>query len=512
MRTILIVDDEPFVRDSLRDLLEQEGFGAETASSRAEAVDSLKSHAIDAVVTDLSMPGGDGLSIITHVRQQSRTTPVILLTGVGTISDAVSAMKAGAYDFVQKPVDPDQFVLLLRRAIEHRDLLREVQFLRHTVQDLRGPVEMVGESPEFRRVLSLIAQVAPTDATVLLTGESGTGKELIAAEIHRQSGRAHRNLVCVNCSAVSESLFESEFFGHRRGAFTSAVENRAGRFAEAEAGTLVLDEISTLGPAMQAKLLRVLETGEYAVVGESRTRVADVRVIAISNEDLEALSREGKFRADLYYRLNVFPIEVAPLRDRKEDIPRLAPYFLDRARPPGPSEDPLSETALDVLAAYDWPGNVRELRNVIERAVILSGKRTPDAALFRDILGSRGGSGEEPYGEDLNIRQRTAELERRLVLEAVSRAGGRKREAAELLGIDPRNLAYYLRKHDVAGEAREGRPGDASGGQLSSCWPPRARGASRHATRLGSPATPRFSPRRRGRRHRRRSSPPVSRT
>ena len=462
-RSILIVDDETFVRESLVDLLENEGYGTFTASNAPEALKILGTEAVSAIVTDLRMPGGDGLSLLEEARRQSIEVPVILLTGVGTVPDAVKAMKQGAFDFIQKPIEPEQFVLLIERALEHHSLLSELRYLRTTLQDLRGPTEMVGDSPVLNRVRQLVAQVAPTNATVLITGESGTGKELVAAEVHRLSLRAKENLVSVNCAAIPESLFESEFFGHRRGAFTSATSDRVGRCAEAEGGTLVLDEIGILKPEMQAKLLRVLETGEYQVVGESRTRIADVRVVAITNEDLAARVQKAEFRADLYYRLNVFPIEVPPLRRRKEDIPQLAAYFVARARgtaggsPHRQPPQPLSRSASDVLFAYDWPGNVRELRNVMERAAILAGPRPIDAALLGTILGApqAARTPERPEGQDLQIRKRVDKLEQELILEALAKAGGRKKEAAELLGIDPKNLAYYIRKHGISEAAEE---------------------------------------------------------
>ena len=461
--TAMVVDDEVFVRDSLVDLLENEGYRTVSAGSASEALKVLAAEAVSVVITDLRMPSGDGLSLLAETKRRMPDVPVILLTGVGTVPDAVLAMKSGAYDFILKPVDPEQFVLLTRRAIEHHNLVSELKYLKSAVKDLRGSNEMVGESAALTLVQALVAQVAPTNATVLITGESGTGKELVAAEVHRQSARAERNFVSVNCAAIPENLFESEFFGHRRGAFTSATSDRLGRFAEAEGGTVTLDEIATLKPDMQAKLLRVLETGEYQVLGESRTRIADVRVIAITNEDLAARVREGVFRKDLYFRLNVFPIEVPPLRQRKEDIPRLADHFLLRARGAGRpmgqlgEAEALSKEACEVLCAYDWPGNVRELRNVMERASILSRNGVADAMTFRRILAQPPLS-EVPGmsdGEDLHIRRRVDALERRLIEEALARAKGKKREAAVLLGIDAKNIGYYLRKHGMAEPAGE---------------------------------------------------------
>lgn len=459
-KTVLIVDDEAFVRASLAELLESEGYSAVTADSAGGALQVLSNEDIDIIVTDLKMPSGDGLQLLEEVQKRAPDVPVILLTGVGTVPDAVRAMKAGAYDFLEKPVEPEQFVRVIQRAVEHRSLLSEVRYLREEVRALRGPMEMVGTSRALSEVRALISQVARTNLTVLVTGESGTGKDLVAAEIHRQSDRRGKNLVNVNCAAIPEALFESEFFGHRRGSFTSALSDRAGRCAEADGGTLVLDEVGTLKAEMQAKLLRFIETGEYQVIGESRTRVADARIIAITNEDLEARVKAGAFRRDLYYRLNVFPIHVPPLRDRKDDIPALAAHFARRAlgARSAKAEPLFSDDAFEELESYDWPGNVRELRNVVERAVILSGGSTMDAALFQKILGTSLKPELAPSDpSDLHLRRRIENLERSLILQALERSGGRKSEAAALLGVDPKNFSHYLRKHGLAsGRSEEG--------------------------------------------------------
>jgi len=455
--SVLVVDDEVFVRESLRDLLENEGYRVIEASTVREAVQTLESESPGAIVTDLRMPREGGLVLLQEARKLGVEAPIVVLTGVGTVSEAVEAMKSGAYDFIQKPFEPEQFILLIKRALEHGSLVSEIRYLRSAVEDLRGPSDMVGTSDALGVVRAHVAQVAPTDATVLITGESGTGKELVASEVHRKSGRRKRNLVRVNCAAISESLFESEFFGHRRGSFTSAIADRMGRFAEAEGGTLVLDEIGTLRPEMQAKLLRVLETGEYQVIGESRTRIADVRVIAITNEDLPQRVREGAFRRDLYYRLAVFPIEVPPLRRRPADVPLLARHFLARARAAGRTPavsdegELITPEAIEALAAYGWPGNVRELRNVMERAWILSAGRSVDAPLIHSILSASRmeESDEEAGAGDLHIRRRVDALERKLIADALARSGGKRREAAALLGIDPKNMGYYLRKHGM---------------------------------------------------------------
>jgi DNA-binding NtrC family response regulator len=451
--TILVVEDEDYVRDSVMELIESRGFRAVGAAGIAPAAALLESEAVDAILTDLKMPGGSGLDLLESVRASQAPAPVIVMTGVGTVNDAVAAMKGGAWDFLQKPVDPEQLAVALNRAIEHRGLVREVQVLRSALGRENERAVLAGRSASISLIRSLIQQVASTETTVLITGESGTGKELAAAEIHRLSPRRSRNLVRVNCAAIPDSLFESEFFGHRRGAFSGAIADRVGRFPEADGGTIVLDEIGTLKPEMQAKLLRVLESGEYQVVGESRTRVADVRVIAVSNEDLAARVREGSFRSDLFFRLDVFPIEIPPLRARKEDLGEIAVQLLVRLRGRSKATDAAPRLGPDVLAvleSYDWPGNVRELKNVLERALIVAGSREPDAPLFRSILEATIPTGS-PGLRDCHLRTNLDALEKQLITKAIAKAGGVKKDAAALLGIDPKNLGYYLRKHGIDG-------------------------------------------------------------
>jgi two-component system, NtrC family, response regulator AtoC len=451
--TILVVDDEAYVRDSVIELIETRGFRALGAASVAAAAAVLAAESVDAVLTDLKMPGGSGLELLESVRSSPAPAPVIVMTGVGTVADAVAAMKGGAYDFLQKPVDPEQLGVALDRALEHRGLVKEVQALRSALGRDSEREVLAGGSAAIARVRAMVQQVASTETTVLITGESGTGKELAAAEIHRRSPRRARNLVRVNCAAIPDSLFESEFFGHRRGAFSGAIADRVGRFQEAEGGTIVLDEIGSLKPEMQAKLLRILESGEYQVVGESRTRVADVRVIGVSNEDLAARVREGTFRADLYYRLNVFPIEVPPLRTRLEDIAEIGSQLLVRLRGRGRAGDPppkLAAEVVDVLRSYEWPGNVRELKNVIERALIVAGAREPDAVLFRNILEATLPTAQ-PGIRDCQLRTNLDAVEKQLITKALAKASGVKKDAAALLGIDPKNLGYYLRKHGLEG-------------------------------------------------------------
>ena len=470
--TVLLVDDEAFVRDSLAEIVAAEGFRVLSADGVPAAVKLLRTETVQAIVTDLRMPSGDGIALLGEAKNLGVNVPIVVMTGMGTVADAVAAMRGGAYDFLQKPVEPEQLVLLLRRALEHYALQRDVRNLQSALERTGDDRSFAGDSAATKKILESAGQVAASEATVLVTGESGVGKELVAEEIHRRSRRASKPLVRINCAAVPDQLFESEFFGHRRGAFTGAIADRAGRFAEAEGGTLILDEIGTLKPEMQAKLLRVLESGEYQCIGEARTRRADVRVIAITNEELERRVKEGQFRADLYYRLAIFPIEVPPLRKRKDDLPALTSALLARLRgrrgDQAQAVDRLSPAALEVLASHDWPGNVRELRNVLERALITAGGATPDAALFRTLLepallaGSPAGSSASGAGpvaassaeaaaaaDEHHLRTNLDAAEKALVLKALAKADGVKKDAAGLLGIDPRNMGYYFRKHGI---------------------------------------------------------------
>ena len=440
--TVLVVDDEPYVRRSLCDMLAAEGLSTLGADGVTAAVEALTRSSIDVVVSDLRMPGGDVFELLGH--PAIGTIPVIVITGVGTVSAAVRAMKAGAFDFIQKPVDPEELLLLVERAHEHRRLRGELLELRDTVRRLRAPRALVGSSEPLAQVRERIAQVAPTDVPVLITGESGTGKELAAEEIHAASARRMHPLVRVHCAAVAgESILAS-------------LEPRGpGGPAATRWTTLLLDEIGLLPPEAQASLLRVLDA---SASGEARDGGPGgvPRILATSNTDLGEAVRSGALRADLYWRLNVFRLEMPPLREHREDLPELVEHFLAWGRSkqptragappvPGPTRE-----ALGVMAAYAWPGNVRELRNMLERAVIVAGERPIDVALLRDILEpalsspiASGGSGT------LHLRPNLDAAEKELVLRALERSEGVKKRAAHLLGIDARNLGYYLRKHGL---------------------------------------------------------------
>ncbi len=449
---VLVVEDEAYVRDSLVDVLRSRGFNPSGVDGAPAALRMLERSPVDVVLTDLRMPGPTGLDLIRKIQAASPEVPVVVLTGHGSIAAAVECLKAGASDFILKPADPAALEIALQRALASRALKREVRYLRGALAADERPL---GGSPAWLRAMAMVEAAARSDATVLLRGESGTGKELLARLIHRHSTRAAGPYVRVNCAAVPVEIWESEFFGHRKGSFTGAASDREGRFLLADGGTLFLDEVGAMPPPAQAKLLRAIQDGEFDRVGDEQPTRVDVRIVAATNSDLEADIKAGRLRQDLYYRLAVLQIHVPPLRERLEDIPLLAARFAaDVAARQGLPAPELSGQAAARLQAYAWPGNVRELQNVIERALILSPGRgledldiAPEAGLVRDA----------PPGEgrtDLNLREVLGRRERELILEAQRRSKGVRKEAARLLGIDPRNLGYYLRKHEIELDTR----------------------------------------------------------
>jgi two-component system, NtrC family, response regulator AtoC len=452
---VLVVEDEAYVRDSLVAVLRAKGFAAEPAASAAEAVALVAKAPVDLVLSDLRMPGMDGLDLLRRLQAVSPEIPVIILTGHGNVASAVECLKAGASDYVLKPADPEALEVAVQRALDARSLRREVRYLRGA---LAPAAEPVGDSPAWRKVMAMVDAAAPTDATVLLMGESGTGKELLARRLHRLSARAAGPYVRVNCAAIPLELWESEFFGHRKGSFTGAGADRDGRFHLAHRGTLLLDEVGAMPAAGQAKLLRAIQDGEFDRLGDEQPTRVDVRILASTNSDLEAEVKQGRFRADLFYRLNVVRIDVPPLRERKDDIGALARLAAaEVAARLGRSSPAIPPETLARLRAYPWPGNVRELRSVIERAMILD----PAHALENlDLLPAPAAAASTPEsavpGAELNLREALTRLEREMLLEAQRRSGGLRKEAARLLGIDPRNLAYYLRKHGLGDGAEEG--------------------------------------------------------
>jgi len=369
---ILIVEDKETLRSVLRKTLEAEGFRVDEAPDGRAALDKIRRERFSVVLSDLRLPRADGHEVLKAAVLADPATPVILMTAYGTIRDAVSAIREGAYDYLEKPVDNDHLLALVRRALEHRSLADENLLLNERFsREIDGP-EILGDSPALKQALDKVRRVAPTDATVLLEGESGTGKELFARAVHAQSGRKKQSFFAINCAAIPENLLESELFGYEKGAFTGAVATKRGKFEIADHGTLFLDEIGDLSPPLQGKVLRVIEQKQFERVGGTETRTVDIRLVAATNHDLRTLVGNGGFRQDLYFRLSVFPITVPPLRDRKEDIPLLARHFARRfAAEQKKRPVTLAPEALRALVEHSWPGNVRELENAIERALIL---------------------------------------------------------------------------------------------------------------------------------------------
>ena len=449
--TVLVIDDEQPNVDSLRKIFEREKLEVLTGSGGKEALAILPEQRVDVLVCDVMMPKIDGMDVLKATRQVSPETEVVLMTAYGTVELAVEAMKLGAYDFITKPVKRRDIVKAVRKALERSNLLRENRRLRDRLKDLEGRPAIVGQSPALRRTMDVVGQAAPAIATVLILGESGTGKELIAREIHRLSPRNDGPFVPVNCAAIPETLLESELFGFEKGAFTSANAAKPGRFELADGGTLFLDEIGELPVPVQVKLLRVLQDSTFERLGSTHSTTVDLRIVAATNKDLEAEVRSGRFREDLYYRLNVIEVRVPPLRERSEDIPLLVYHFLEvYARK---NQRPVLKVPGETMTAlqnYGWPGNVRELENVIERAVVLA----PGEVLAADDLPGQV-AGSPPSGQYLQIPFGTPldEIERRVTVETLRRTNGDKKLAAQILGIATRTI--YRKLESMAPEGRE---------------------------------------------------------
>ena len=453
---IMVLDDQELMRDSLREVLSRAGYRVRTFSAGAEALKALDGGGYDLLVTDMKMPNMDGLTVLAEARKIAPALAVVVITAYGTVETAVEAMRRGAFDYIQKPFKPEEIELLVERALERRRLLAENEYLRSEVRREWSPEEMVGREGGLSAVWAGICKVARTPATVLIRGETGTGKELVARAIHYGSDRAARPFVRVNCAALSAGLLESELFGHEKGAFTGAQTDRVGRFELADGGSLLLDEISEMSVDLQGKLLRVLQEREFERVGSSEPRRADVRVIATTNRDLQKHMNEGKFRQDLFFRLNVVPIEVPPLRDRKCDIPALVGHFLRRfSLEMGSQFQAASPEAVEALSAYGWPGNVRELANVIERAAVLhSGAELRSEHVEPAVRG--GAAAALPAGAASGSAAAVRsldELERDAIIDAFRKFGGERRRIAEALGISERTLREKLRQYKEAGVA-----------------------------------------------------------
>ena len=455
---VLIVDDELSVRESLRLILKDYAEVTLAASGDA-AVAMATTQTFDVILLDILMPGMDGLEILELIRAHSRAPQVIMLTATKTVKTAVRAMKLGAFDYVTKPFDVDELLVLVERAAQAAALLQEVSALRQEVGQRYSVENVIGRSGAMQTVLATVGRVAPLRTTVLLTGESGTGKEVIAKAIHYNSPRASLPLVAINCAAIPESLLESELFGHERGAFTDAHARKLGHFERAHRGTIFLDEIGEMNPGTQAKLLRVLEQGTFTRVGGSQAVTVDVRVIAATNRDLDKSMQDGSFRPDLYFRLNVVSIHLPPLRDRREDLPLLIRHFLARkAQELGVAEKPFDRSAIDCLLAYAWPGNVRELENAVERALALAQGATlsvedlpPHVTHDREPTSPRAAAPTDADGSS-SLSAAVEQLEHALITRALTQADHNQTRAAEILGTTRRILKYKMDKLGIISE------------------------------------------------------------
>lgn len=437
MARILVVDDEALMRDSLMEALRRVGHEVEAFATGTEAMARFAGENVHLVITDLRLPGMDGMGVLSCVLGEAPDVPVILITAHGTVESAVDAMKRGAYDYIEKPFKLDELELLVRRALEHRALSVQNEYLRTRLGESED-VEYVWASERMRALWATLKKVAATDSTVLVTGETGTGKEIVARTLHRMSARREGPFLCVNCAALSAGLLESELFGHEKGAFTGADRARKGRFELADTGTLLLDEVTEIDVNLQAKLLRVLQERTFERVGSSQSRRVDVRVVATTNRDLKKAVEAGRFREDLYYRLNVLPVQVPSLRERREEIPALVDHFLRRFG----SRKRVAPKAMELFRNYSWPGNVRELGNVVERANVLAGEEIGGEVIAPWLEGRR----SSDAGLESWVGVTLEEIELRLIEANLAACGGDKERAAMALGISSRTLREKVKK------------------------------------------------------------------
>ena len=441
---ILVIDDEESMRVGCVQALTGEGYKAQSAENGILGLEMARKEAFDVVILDLRMPGMDGMEVLAKLKEYDPSVVVVVITGYASIDSAVEAMKRGAYDFLPKPFTPEALLAIIERAADRKRLALENVCLRLELDERMGPDVIVGRSAAMMKLAELVQKVAPTDSTVLICGETGVGKELVARAIHRQSGRRDNPFVVVDCGALVETLFESELFGHVKGSFTGAIATTHGKFELANGGTVFLDEIADLGSNVQAKLLRVIQEREIVKVGGSQRVEVDIRIIAATNKDLAEEMGEGRFREDLFYRINVVPIHLPPLRDRREDIPVLAEYFLKKfSEKRKRNVTGISTEVMRSLEAYDWPGNVRELEHAIERAVVMAdGDTIEPGDLLYYGLGHVGAS-ETPAGG------RLAEVEKREIADALRQFSGHKGKAAEYLGINRKTLREKIAKYQI---------------------------------------------------------------
>ncbi len=449
---ILVVDDEAIQRDIVKDILEDEGYEVLTSGSGPEALEQIRRSPVDVVLSDLRMPGMDGVELLEHVKTIAPDIIVVVITAFGSVESAVEAMRKGAYHYLTKPLDKEQLTLIVQRAIQAKRLSDENRSLRQELQQRYALHNIIGHSYKMQELFRMIEKVAPSESTVLIYGESGTGKELVARALHGHSKRNHQKFLAVNCAAIPDALLESEMFGYEKGAFTGAQAQKNGLFEEADQGTLFLDEIGDLNMLLQAKLLRVLQEGEFQRVGGTKTLSADVRVLAATNKDLEEEVQEGRFRQDLYYRLNVVPIFLPPLRERREDIPHLVEHFLQKYQQKhGKRVTRVDSEVMKRFLDYQWAGNVRELESIIERSIILADNDIVDCDTLPEKLRNRNAQSLNPqitYAiPEGGISLET--VERNLIESALLKSGWSIKKASELLGITYKTLQYRIQKHNL---------------------------------------------------------------
>lgn len=453
-KRVLVIDDEENLRHYLQLILGEAGYRVETAQDGKEGLKKMRRQAWDIILCDIKMPTMDGMALLKAAKKKGLEGTIIMMSAYGTVDTAVEAMKIGAYDYVSKPFNADEIILTLKKAEEREQLREENVRLRDEVQrdyDLRN---IVAQSKAMRTIFDLVKKVAQHKSSILITGESGTGKELVARAIHYNSERKDKHLISVNCGAIPENLLESELFGHVKGAFTDAIKSKRGLFEMAHQGTMFLDEVGELPQNLQVKLLRVLQDGEIRRVGDTHASHVDIGIIAATAKDLASEVKHNRFREDLYYRLNVLPIHIPPLRDRKEDIPPLVDYFIKMYnRKLGLSIQGVSQEAMDRFLQYPWPGNVRELENIIERAMILAEGDT--IAIEGLLMHRQGGEGSGPSTAGLSIKKGAREMEIRLIKEALNKTGGNRLRAARLLEISHKALLYKLKDYGLEDHGKE---------------------------------------------------------
>jgi len=443
---LLVVDDEGHQRELLADHLRRNGHEVATAADGREGLDRLSEKGAEAALVDMRMPRMDGLSFTKSALEIYPDLAIVVMTAYGTVESAVEAMKAGAFDYLQKPIDLDHLGVIINRIQTNSRLIAENRYLKRKLEEVDRPAGIIGKSRAIRNLLAEISRIARSDATALIRGESGTGKELVARAVHYASPRAAGPFLAINCTSLPETLLESELFGHERGSFTGAVSRHLGRFELADKGTIFLDEIGDISSAIQAKLLRVLETKTFQRLGGDRDVTVDLRILSATNRDLETAVKEGKFREDLYYRLNVIPVSIPPLRERREDILPLVEHFIEKYNLKNNKHiSGITPQAKDLLLAHRWPGNIRELENLIERAIVLSISEIIDVSDIDPFVGSREKPGEALVTGELNLEK----LEKQAILEALRRSGGSLREAADLLGIHRNTIRLKINKYQI---------------------------------------------------------------